>query len=40
MTSKIRAVVLTGTGDKAFCAADLKTYTMNYARRGVAETET
>lgn len=35
---EIRAAVLTGTGDKAFCAgADLKTYTMNYARRGVAE---
>ncbi len=35
---EIRAAVLTGSGDRAFCAgADLKTYTMNYARRGVAE---
>jgi enoyl-CoA hydratase/carnithine racemase len=33
---EIRAAVLTGAGDKAFCAgADLKTYTMNYARRSV-----
>ncbi len=35
---EIRAAVLTGSGDRAFCAgADLKTYTMNYARRGVAD---
>jgi (E)-benzylidenesuccinyl-CoA hydratase len=34
----IRAAVLTGVGDKAFCAgADLKTYTMSYAQRGAAE---
>jgi enoyl-CoA hydratase/carnithine racemase len=34
----IRAAVITGAGDRAFCAgADLKTYTMNYARRGPAE---
>jgi enoyl-CoA hydratase/carnithine racemase len=33
-----RAVVITGSGDRAFCAgADLKTYTMAYARRGAAE---
>jgi enoyl-CoA hydratase/carnithine racemase len=36
--SDIRAAVITGAGDRAFCAgADLKTYTMAYARRGPAE---
>jgi enoyl-CoA hydratase/carnithine racemase len=35
---EIRAAVITGAGDRAFCAgADLKTYTMAYARRGPAE---
>jgi enoyl-CoA hydratase/carnithine racemase len=35
---EIRAAVLTGAGERAFCAgADLKTYTMSYARRGVAD---
>jgi enoyl-CoA hydratase/carnithine racemase len=34
----VRAAVLTGAGERAFCAgADLKTYTMAYARRGPAE---
>lgn len=33
-----RVAVLTGAGDKAFCAgADLKTYTMDYARRPAPE---
>ena len=32
-----RVAVITGAGDKAFCAgADLKTYTMNYAGRAGA----
>src|SRR3990170_8989364 len=30
----IRAAVITGAGDRAFCSgADLKTYTMNFAKR-------
>jgi enoyl-CoA hydratase/carnithine racemase len=33
-----RVAVITGAGDKAFCAgADLKTYTMNFARRPAPE---
>lgn len=33
-----RVAVVTGAGDKAFCAgADLKTYTMNFARRPAPE---
>lgn len=35
---EIRAAVLTGAGDKAFCAgADLKTYTMSYARQDAGD---
>jgi len=34
----LRVAVITGAGDKAFCAgADLKTYTMNYATTPAAE---
>jgi enoyl-CoA hydratase/carnithine racemase len=36
-----RIAVITGAGDKAFCAgADLKTYTMDFARRPAAEFRT
>jgi enoyl-CoA hydratase/carnithine racemase len=36
--SDVRVAVITGAGDRAFCAgADLKTYTMAYARRGPGE---
>ena len=36
--TSVRAILITGAGDKAFCAgADLKTYTMDFARRPAPE---